>query len=149
MNAWQAHKCDSCPGNCCARTCRSCTMARFPVKTLGRERCRVTPPSRGHGASMSCGSGFIQRGARSSERIALRRSRRSVRLLHQTPFNSSPSAVLFLRWHFHTPRVSSSLWACFRCHRHVKNCKDNTSKDPFSQCENLQNLQGFHIQVKS
>ena len=29
------------------------------------------------------------------------------------------------------------------------NCKDNTSKDPFSQCENLQNLQGIHIQVKS
>ena len=28
-------------------------------------------------------------------------------------------------------------------------CKDNTSKDPFSQCENLQNLQGIHIQVKS
>ena len=27
--------------------------------------------------------------------------------------------------------------------------KDNTSKDPFSQCENLQNLQGIHIQVKS
>ena len=31
----------------------------------------------------------------------------------------------------------------------VKNCEDNTSKDPFSQCENLQNLQGIHIQVKS
>ena len=29
------------------------------------------------------------------------------------------------------------------------NCKDNISKDPFSQCENLQNLQGIHIQVKS
>ena len=28
-------------------------------------------------------------------------------------------------------------------------CKDNTSKDPFSQCENLQHLQGIHIQVKS
>ena len=28
-------------------------------------------------------------------------------------------------------------------------CKDNTSKDPFSQCENLQNLQGIHVQVKS
>ena len=28
-------------------------------------------------------------------------------------------------------------------------CKDNTSKDPFSQCETLQNLQGIHIQVKS
>ena len=28
-------------------------------------------------------------------------------------------------------------------------CKDNTSKDPFSQCENLQNLQGIHMQVKS
>ena len=28
-------------------------------------------------------------------------------------------------------------------------CKVNTSKDPFSQCENLQNLQGIHIQVKS
>ena len=27
-------------------------------------------------------------------------------------------------------------------------CKDNTSKDPFSQCENLQNLQGI-LQVKS
>ena len=25
----------------------------------------------------------------------------------------------------------------------------NCSKDPFSQCENLQNLQGIHIQVKS
>ena len=30
-----------------------------------------------------------------------------------------------------------------------KKCKDNTSKDPFSQCENLQNLQGILIQVKS
>ena len=28
-------------------------------------------------------------------------------------------------------------------------CEDDTSKDPFSQCENLQNLQGIHIQVKS
>ena len=28
-------------------------------------------------------------------------------------------------------------------------CKDNTSKDPFWKCENLQNLQGIHIQVKS
>ena len=28
-------------------------------------------------------------------------------------------------------------------------CKDNTTKDPFSQCENPQNLQGIHIQVKS
>ena len=28
-------------------------------------------------------------------------------------------------------------------------CKDNTSKDLFSQCENQQNLQGIHVQVKS
>ena len=28
-------------------------------------------------------------------------------------------------------------------------CKDNTSKDPFSQCENLKNWQGIHLQVKS
>ena len=36
--------------------------------------------------------------------------------------------------------------------KHVKAqsfCEDDTSKDPFSQCENLQNLQGIHIQVKS
>ena len=30
-----------------------------------------------------------------------------------------------------------------------RTCKDNTSKDPFSQCENLQNLQGIRVQVKS
>ena len=28
-------------------------------------------------------------------------------------------------------------------------CKDNSSKDPFSQCENQQNLHGIHVQVKS
>ena len=28
-------------------------------------------------------------------------------------------------------------------------CEDSTSKDPFSRCENLQNLQGIHMQVKS
>ena len=28
-------------------------------------------------------------------------------------------------------------------------CKDNTSKDSLSQCDNLQNMQGIHIQVKS
>ena len=28
-------------------------------------------------------------------------------------------------------------------------CKDNTSKDPFPQCESLQNWQGIHAQVKS
>ena len=33
------------------------------------------------------------------------------------------------------------------CNR--RECKNNTSKDPFSQCENLQNLQGIHIQEKS
>ena len=33
------------------------------------------------------------------------------------------------------------------CNR--RGCKDNTSKDPFSQCENVQNLQGIYIQVKS
>ena len=33
--------------------------------------------------------------------------------------------------------------------RTLSMCKDNTSKDPFSQCENLQNLQGIHTQVKS
>ena len=27
-------------------------------------------------------------------------------------------------------------------------CKDNTSKDPFSHCDNLQNLHGIHAQVK-
>ena len=31
----------------------------------------------------------------------------------------------------------------------ASSCKDNTSKDPFSHCENLQNLQGIYIQVKS
>ena len=30
-----------------------------------------------------------------------------------------------------------------------QDCEDNTSKDTFSQCEHLQNLQGIHIQVKS
>ena len=30
----------------------------------------------------------------------------------------------------------------------LPSCKDNTSKDRSSQCENLQNLQGTHVQVK-
>ena len=33
------------------------------------------------------------------------------------------------------------------CNR--REVQDDTSKDPFSQCENLLNLQGIHIQVKS
>ena len=36
--------------------------------------------------------------------------------------------------------------AQYTVQKHPKHCKDNTSKDPFSQCEQLQ---GIHIQVKS
>ena len=31
----------------------------------------------------------------------------------------------------------------------LRSCEDNTSKNPFSQCENIRNLQGIHVQVKS
>ena len=50
-------------------------------------------------------------------------------------------------------RTSSSLPVsgilCESCQEEQQNCKDTTSKDTFSQCENLQHLQGIHIQVKS
>ena len=58
--------------------------------------------------------------------------------------NGFPEFILLLSILLQIDR--SQLTAVY-CNRRV--CKDNTSKDPFSQCENLQNLQGLHIQVKS
>ena len=105
--------------------------------------CSCGAMSKRHHGMISSRADFCGNAAHSLQMSSLERSRTMPYL--STAWRAQSAAVNF----FPAPagRVENTFCDTFHeLHESIR--KDNTSKDSFSQRENLQNLQGIHIQVK-